>query len=162
MSTIYSWAEIRERAAAELGGYPDAALEQEILEVFRERPAFVVGVVADVTRGYQRGAIHSPWLLIRKQAKASPVEELVTDASERTGAVKRAELWLRRAGLHIDRESELLDELFGERGPLRAWADDEALRAKLVGLWRELRPLGEPGILEGAEAQTDDADDWAA
>jgi hypothetical protein len=154
MGKQYSWAETREQAATSFGGhYPDAELEQEILETFRERPAFVVDAIADITRAFESGRVHSPWLLLRKQLRRPGSELVVTDESECELAAQKAEQWLRVAGLHFDRESEVEDELFGEvTGRLRAWGSDGVLRERLLSLWRELRPRGEQVEWEAAGA----------
>jgi hypothetical protein len=47
---------------------------------------------------------------------------------------------MRTTGLHYDRESELLDELYGDRGRLK---DHPNTRQRMLELWNELRPLGE-------------------
>jgi len=148
----YSWAETREGAAKELGGrYPDAELEQELLEHFRERPAFVVDAIADVVRGYQAGRIRSPWPFLRRRLAEAPADLHVVDEGEKERAIVRAEQWIRTAGLYCDREGELLDELFGDLGKLRAWAGEAALQKRMVALWRQARPQGE--ALEQAAAE---------
>jgi hypothetical protein len=140
----YVWSEQLERAAQAFGGrYPDAELEAELLEVFSRRPAFVVDAIDDVANGFKRGGIHSPWPFLRKKVLAPANEMVVADTSERDARVKSAQQWLRTAGLHFDRESEVMDELFGEVGRLRAWGDDAMLVAQLLESWRELAPRGE-------------------
>jgi hypothetical protein len=48
------------------------------------------------------------------------------------------------AGRELPSESELLDELFGRHGRLRAWASDPELRSRMVALWREQRSVPWP------------------
>lgn len=144
MATSYSWAQTRERAAEGFGGsWPDAQLESEIIEHFRERPAFVVDAIADVTNAYQAGRIRSPWPFLRKRLAEAPTDVVVEDAGERERAIKRAQQWIRAAGLYCDREGEVLDELFGELGSLRAWSGDQRLRDELLALWQAVRPEGQ-------------------
>jgi hypothetical protein len=145
----YVWSEQLERAAQAFGGrYPDAELEAELLEVFAKRPAFVVDAIDDVANAHKAGRIHSPWPFLRKKVQEPASELVVTDESERDARVKSAERWLRSAGLHFDRESEVEDELYGDRGRLQAWAGDEELRERLLGIWRECAPRGEQAEAE--------------
>src|SRR6266536_1553319 len=147
----YSWAEVRERAVSAFGGgYPDAELEEELIEVFRGRPAFVVDAVEKVIAGVQAGRVHSPWPLLRKMLERSLVDVVVSDERERELRTRQAEEWLRTAGMYVDREEEIVESLFGAYGgfggrgqSLRAWAGDEALRTHLLGVWREARLVGE-------------------
>lgn len=139
----YVWTEQRERAAEAFGGrYPDAELEAEVMGVFSERPAFVVDAIDDVANAFKAGRIHSPWPFLRAKLNAPQAELVVTDESERLRKIAAAEQWLRSAGLHFDRQAEVEDELYGDTGRLRAWASDEQLRERLLGLWRELASLG--------------------
>ena len=62
---------------------------------------------------------------------------------------------MHNAGVHFPSESEIVDELFNSRGLLRDFTD-EATRAEMLSLFRELRPLGEQverEELERAEKQ---------
>jgi|SRR5882672_9962365 len=61
----------------------------------------------------------------------------------RSRAVHLAERYIENAGLFIAGEDELLRELFGNVGLLRAYDEDELLRQRMVSLWREVRPRGE-------------------
>jgi hypothetical protein len=150
--TTYRWSEVREKAALEFGRHPDAELEAELLQVFQERPAFVVSAIEDVMRAFESGRIHSPWMLLRKQVKAAPLELVVAnDEVERERAVARAEQWLRVCGLHFDRFEEVEDDLFGDRGKLQTWASDESLRERLRTLWKAQRARGEQIEAEAEE-----------
>jgi hypothetical protein len=57
----------------------------------------------------------------------------------RTRALGRAEVWARSAGAHIDRESEIEEELFGRHGRARALADDDVAREHLLREARRAR-----------------------
>ena len=65
------------------------------------------------------------------------------DRPERAHVVLLAERWIERVGLLYDREEDVLDELFNQRGLLRQHNGDMQLQARLMGLWRRHRPLGE-------------------
>jgi hypothetical protein len=57
-----------------------------------------------------------------------------TDA-EKAKQVRLAETYVRNAGLYESSADYLLDGLFGERGRLRPWADDQVLRQRIADLW---------------------------
>jgi len=139
----YSWADERERAAEAFGGrYPDAELEQDLIEAFRDRPAFVVDAINDVIGGYEAGRITSPWPFLRKRIAEPAADVVVSDTRERDKRVAQAQGWIRSTGLHFEQESELVDELFGSTGRLRGW-DSAPLREEMLSLWRQVRPAGE-------------------
>jgi hypothetical protein len=69
--------------------------------------------------------------------------------------VGRAEAWIRNAGFHLD-ESELEDELFGDRGRLRDRAGDVILRSRLRSYWWSYQPARRR--LEAEEAER--AEEW--
>ncbi|MGI8479740.1 MAG: hypothetical protein ACR2M2_07785 [Gaiellaceae bacterium] len=116
------------------------------MTVFEASPAVVIAAIEDLADRFARGEIRSGWGVLRARLTAEPVrlDLVVVDPSERERAITRAETWIRVAGVHFDRESELLAHLFedaGDRsGPvLGPWADDEELREQMLELWRELR-----------------------
>jgi len=142
----YVWTEHRERAIELFREAPSAVLEAEILGEFGVRPALVVSTIESVARGVAAGTIRSGWAILRSRlASASAgLELVVVDPSERERRIKRAEGWLLAAGVHFDREAEVLDVLFeapGERSEpvLGPWRSDAALREQMVERWRELR-----------------------
>lgn len=139
--TTYSWAETRERAAKAFGGrWPDAELEAELIEEFRERPAFVVDAIADVSRGFQAGRVHSPWPFLRTRIRQRPaVDVVITDDSQRDKKIAVTEAWIKSTGRQFPTADELEDELFGDRGRLRQWSGDELLRERLMKQWLELQ-----------------------
>ena len=61
----------------------------------------------------------------------------------REKAILRAQRWIVNAGYACRSEVEVVDELFGRNGPLRDFAADEILGARMVALWRQERPRGE-------------------
>jgi len=145
--TEYVWSEVRARAILAFGNQaPGAALEAELLSVFEEAPALVVGTIDAVAAAYKAGKIHSPWAILRARLRdrTPAAEVIVSDADERERAIARAEVWIRAAGVHVDREPELLAALFedpGERSAavLARWTDDQELRAAMLDLWRGVR-----------------------
>lgn len=150
----YVWSRERDRAIELYGDTPGASLEERIISVFERKPALVSSAIDHVADRFKRGLIHTPWVILMKHVEESDAlrDVTVTDSSEREAKIARAEKWIRAAGVHYDRENEVIDELFGDHGMLRTWKSDEMLRARLAALWREQRPRGEQTETE-AEAR---------
>jgi len=149
----YPWTEIRLRAIELFHSGPSAALEQRVLDVFRDHPALVVEAVEHVGRRFESGQVRSPWVILAKHVEEAmrPLEDVTaTDERDRDKAISRAEQWVRSAGQHFDRDEEILEELFGEFGRLKTWREDDPLKVRMVALWGEVRPRGE-AIDEQAE-----------
>jgi hypothetical protein len=138
------------------GDEPGPELERELVERFRENPRFVAETIEQVGHDVKRGSVHAGWPVARARLRrADDVPDVVADdEAERIRKVALAETWIRNAGLLLDRRDELEDELFGERGRLKPWADDELLRRRLVELWQEQRPTGEQIEREVEERMT--------
>lgn len=145
--TEYSWAEEFSRATALFAGEtPGPIVEQAILDIFEQHPQLVVKAIDQVGASFAAGKIRSGWAVLRTHVEthATPARNATaSDSSARTKKISQAEQWLRTCGIHFDRESEVQDEIFFSRGLLHAWADDIALRGRMLTLWRELRPRGE-------------------
>ncbi len=148
-SRTYEWGKIRDAAITAWGRVPQGQLEADVIAVFKEHPALVEATIAKITPKFQDGRIKNPWAILRLELqKASNLDHnpTVTDEKPREKAVARAEQWVRTAGIHFDRESEIPEELFdsGIGSPqLAAWKTDAALRERILNLWREHRPAGE-------------------
>jgi hypothetical protein len=143
--TDYVWRDVLERAVRLFGDVPHAATEQAVLEAFERSPALVAAAVEHVGQQVAAGSVRSGWAVLRARLERSSAagEVVADDELERGQRVTLAERWVRTAGVHFDRESEVDDALFGEHGRLRAWAGDELLRARLLELWHADRPRGE-------------------
>lgn len=154
----YEWITYRERAVELFGQGPDGLLEQRVIAVFREHPTLVIEAIEHVGRRFSQGKIHTPWVILAKHVEQAvkPLEEVsATDERDREKRIRRAEGWMRAAGMHCDRWSEVEDELFGERGLLRMWRSDETLRQRMARLWKAVRPAGE--LLEQQAEERDRA-----
>jgi len=155
----YQWSALRERAIRLYGDVPRAETEARVISVFESKPALVAALVDEVGNSYARGNVRSAWaLLAHRLDEAVAAEErsssiYATDETERDAKVARAEKWVRSAGVHYDRADEVVDELFGDHGMLRAWAYDDELQERLIGLWRAQRPRGEKTEREAEERQ---------
>jgi hypothetical protein len=151
----FVWAEVRAQAVRLFrGDHPHPETEQDVLDVFKRDPRRVVEAIEHVGRQVGRGGVNSGWAVLRahlQRGEACVADVVVSDDAERGKRVAQAESWLRHAGMHFASEAEVVDELFGDRGRLRAWAGDELLRERLLDLWRELRPLGEQVEREALE-----------
>lgn len=143
----FEWAVVRESAIEKFREAPGTAVESEILKRFAERPALVVREIDRVSQAVAAGQVRSGWAVLRSRLSGAfdGPELVVIDPSERERRIEAAERWLRNAGRHFDRAVEVVDELFDgpggdRRTPLLSpWAQDEALRTRMLGNWEELR-----------------------
>lgn len=146
--TDLEWSTVRQQAIDEFNGeLPRADTEAAIIDVFELAPRAVTRAITETAGSLQRGEIRSGWAILRTrlEQRAQPVRDVhVKGVDERARRISQAEQWLRTCGIHFDRDSEVEDELFGDRGLLRAWADDIALKGRMLTAWRtEHRPTGE-------------------
>lgn len=157
--TETSWAGVRAVGVDKFDGHlPRGQDEAIIIEIFEGMPSAVIRAIDEVAASFQQGKVTYPWSALRARLErgSKALRETTADVGvDKAKAITRAEQWIRATGKHFDRASEVLDVLFvapGERsGPvLGAWADDEALRERMLTLWREVRPEGEL-IAEQAE-----------
>jgi hypothetical protein len=149
MTTTFSWAETRERAISLFDGeHPNAVTEQDIIDVFKTNPNRVITTLQETATAKRSGSVRSGWAIWRKRVTTQPPPDLViTDETEREQTVGKATRWVRHVGYLIDRESELLDALFGHDGfgggparvTLKPW-DTPELRAEMLALWNGGQP----------------------
>ena len=140
-----NWDDLALETAERFGGtFPHPETRDAIATVHQRAPNAVERTIDQVAADYQRGDINSPWGILRSRVQkiTADVTPKATASNQREKAIARAEQWLRTAGLHYDRPSEILDELFGDRGMLRTHRTPD-LEQRIVNLWTELRPLGE-------------------
>jgi hypothetical protein len=147
-TTTHTWDEHRERFVEATGDAPSSDLEARILDVFERHPTLVIAGVDHVAGRYERGLVRAPWVVLAmhvEEAAASSARASVPvqDERDRDRARSRAAQWMRVVGLLFESESELRDELFGERGMLRDFANDSELAEALIDLWHDLRPIGQ-------------------
>lgn len=144
----YEWETTLLDAIQAFGGQtPGGQLEEDIRTIFADNPALVTAAIKRIATQYETGSIRSPWGVLRTEcAKRSETTLKIATTHDRDKAIARAEQWIRTAGIHYDRETELLDELFThERNPpgLLSAHDTPPLRTRITELWNELRPQGE-------------------
>lgn len=97
-----------------------------------------------------RDGVSNPaaWFLTGLRSGAGPEQRY---DSERGRLIHLAERWIENVGLLYDREDDVVDELFGDRGLLRHYAGDAQLQTRLTALWRQHRPRGEQTEREQVE-----------
>jgi hypothetical protein len=144
--TQHHWPKLRQHATELFNGEtPRPELEQDILNTFHEQPQLVANAIEQIGAQFSTGTIRSGWAVLRTHINttANPQSHAtVNDTTERNRAIQRAEQWLKTAGIHFDRPSEVDDELFGDRGTLKDWANDEALRRRILQAWADQRHIG--------------------
>jgi len=145
--TAFDWVTLRERAFELFAETPSPSLEAEILGTFQTRPALVATTIEGVGREVAAGRVRSGWAILGARLRnASEAPSVVAfDTGDRERRVARASRWIETAGVHFDRETELLDELFDGYGGdrelplLHTWRDEQELREEMLKLWRDLR-----------------------
>src|SRR5262249_4182453 len=132
--TTYSWATVRDRLTRSFRAGPTAVQEEAIIEAFQQRPGQIVAIGDRLAERFAQGKLNYPWGALVAEAKrlTSASSIVAEDVNERQAKVDSAEAWLRNAGSSFDREDEVEDELFGERGMLRQWRDDDELRERML------------------------------
>jgi hypothetical protein len=145
--TDYHWPHQRQRATQLFAGEtPRPQLEQDILDVFAEQPELVAAAIDQIGHQFATGKIRSGWAVLRTHVlnAATPQADLtVTDTTTREKRIQQAQQLLRTCGPHFDRHTEILDELFGDRGLLKPWHNDQPLRQRMLDQWAEQRQRGE-------------------
>ncbi len=139
MADTYTWGETRDQAIHDFAGeMPNAETEEAILAIFRETPQHVIDTLTEVATAKKTGKARSGWAVTKKRLTTPRLLDVtVTDTGERLKQLRQAEAWIRNAGGYIDRESEIIEELFDEHlGNLRHWPD---LQPTIIALWHEQR-----------------------
>ncbi len=161
------WAELRTHANELFHETPNPITEQTIIDAYQLHPDAVEKAINAVAIDVQAGTIRSGWGVLRKRAETirqPPTNPTRTSSISREKSIMRAEQWIRAAGIHYDRESELQLELFGSTGVLRPYAQidlepapetdnarwqlgqprgDQTLIDRITTLWHQHRPEGE-------------------
>jgi hypothetical protein len=84
----------------------------------------------------RRAGLRSPagWFLSGVRSGNRP--DSVPDEAGKAQAVRLAERRIANLGHRLPSEAELLEEIFGKRALLEAWAHDVELRARMVETWK--------------------------
>jgi hypothetical protein len=156
-----NWEDLVYETADRFGGQlPHPETSETLHAVYDRAPLAVAKAIDRVARDFEAGTVRSPWGVLRSRvAKIADDAPKHAASNEREKAISRAEQWLRTAGMHYHRPSEIEQELFGSapadldvhgepivssgRAILGAFANDADLRLRMVNLWRELRATGE-------------------
>jgi hypothetical protein len=170
MDNKSDWQSLRNGFIRATGDTPGGHLEDELIRAYAENPAAVERAVEKITVAYGAGKIRSPWGALKVEvsravdATRNPTHD---QGSSKQKAIARAEQWMRTAGIHFDRPTEIEQALFGASPEefdrfgepitspgskiLGAFVNDADLRRRMVSLWREVRATGEK--LEAEQAK---------
>lgn len=158
---MIEWEDLALQTAERFGGtLPHPETAAAIAAVHAKAPHAVERAIDRVAIEYEDGGIRSPWGILRSRVKQITTETAAAGrANDRDKTIARAEQWIRNAGLHYDRTSEIEHALFGnahleptpdkDGQPITSPGDTlirnppPHLRQKLVDLWTDLRPIGE-------------------
>ena len=136
------WDDLVLETAERFGGtFPHPDTSQAVAEVYQRAPNSVERAIDQVADDYTAGNINSPWGILRSRVSkiTADVQAKATASNSREKSLLRAEQWIRTTGIHFDRAEEIEDELYGNRGQLRAHPET---KPRILELWNELRPLG--------------------
>lgn len=134
-----TWADTKHRAIEAFNGeLPNADTEQTILDAFTLEPVAVLHALDQVIEDFKQGKARSGWAIWKSRilTAARTPDIQVSYADSRQRRILIAETWIRNTGGYIDREAELVDELFGDLGKLKEWPD---LQPRMVSLWETQR-----------------------
>ena len=150
------WQELRTHLIDTYGETPRPETEAVIIEAYERHPNQLERSALALTADVAAGTIRSGWAVLRSRAgsiSAPPSNPTRNTSVDREKRIMRAEEWIRAAGIHIDRDTEIQDELFNERGQLRDYPD---LTDHMLHLWAEERPRG----LQTERAAEERAEKW--
>lgn len=149
--TSYDWPTTRTRAIQAFNGdTPGQTLEAAIVIHFQAEPVRVLGLIDAIGRRVSQGQVRSGWAVLRHELERKPPLVTASDGDAQEMAVRLAEAWIRNVGHLVDREEDLIEELFGVRGRLRWWPD---LQPRMTELWRTRREgCGERVVVVGVGA----------
>ena len=140
VNNTVTWADTKHSAINLLDGeLPNAATEQALIDAFELEPAAVLKELRAVAADKRAGKVRSGWAVwkTRCQTVLTQKDTQVVIGNNRSKELHKAEQWIRNAGGYIDREDELIAELYDEHlGALRHWPDT---RPQIVALWLEHR-----------------------
>lgn len=137
-ATEYHWPDTRDRAITAFNGdTPGDTIEAAVQHHFKEHPGRVHNLIDAIGRRVATGNVRSGWAILNHELEKTTSDVVATDNRERQQHLKNAEHWIHNTGGYIDRESELIDCLFGPTGPLKAWPE---LQPQLVEAWHRERP----------------------
>ena len=143
-----TWGEMRAEISAQFAGHVpyDEASERLCMEAWQRNPARVASEVQRLAGAQASGQVRFPWSVLAKMAPSIGAEvdrgAVADPTAARSKAVRCFDSWLRNAGIHYDRWVEVADEIFGERGMLRHWRDDDALIGYVKHSWEEHKHIG--------------------
>ncbi len=108
------WTTLRTQAMEGFNGEaPGPALEQDLIDAYKEHPTTVARSVDKIIATYAKGNITSGWAILRADVRKATTALANPQAStaDREKAVARTEQWIRAAGAHLP-WTEVEAELF--------------------------------------------------
>ena len=153
MTITTTWATVRAHAIDGFNGeLPTATTEQALIDAFQLEPLAVMHARDQVIEDFRAGKCRSGFAVWRKRVETvTALRDVQVDISERPKAITIAETWIRNAGGYIDREDELISELFDPHiGRLRHWPD---LQPRMTAYWLEQRHRFQQAEREAEERQ---------
>lgn len=144
------WQELRDHLIDAYHETPHPSTEQEIIDAYQLHPAAIEKAalaLIDVPD------IRSCWAVLKTRAitiAQAPSNPTRSTGLDKERAIQRAEQWIRAAGLHYDRDSEILLELFGSPSTLLgAYATVETIADDSSdGKWKLAEPTGDVALVE--------------
>ncbi len=137
MSSL-EWVAVRADAIERFGEVPSTALEEVVLDIFEQYPVVVIRAIDQIAGKLERGEVQSGWAVLRRQVEGAgnAVREATVELEdERERFVQLAENRLRNVGHMLESKAEVEAELYGGRGLLAPWADDDELRGRMLAVW---------------------------
>lgn len=101
----------------------------------------------------QGNAINSPagWFLAGLRSGRNPGDPSAQRDASREKLITLAERETRNALLYCPDDLDYLDAIFGQHGRLKAWADDQTLRARMLALYHAEKPRAQQADQERDE-----------
>jgi hypothetical protein len=139
-----TWQELFDEAQKLFDGQtPGAQLEAQLAAFYEARPHAMQQAISKVAAAYHAGKVHSPWPVLRAELERDAKRATISadETPERELQIHLAERFISNAGWLLPTEAELVDELFGRHGKLKAWASDEVLVSRMVDAWQRARTV---------------------
>lgn len=167
--TDLTWSAIRADTVDRFHGQtPRPDDEAAIIDLFEIHPQLVTRAIDEMVVALNDGKVRYPWsaLKARLERGTNAVRDVTVDTrGEKAKRIKAAEQWIHNAGLHYDLERHVTAELFGDElggGMLRDYANDQALRTRLIALWKHERETRGIPAEQAAQTYADKCrDSWA-
>ena len=129
------------------GELPNSFTEQTIIEAYELHPEAVAKAISQVAADFTKGTIRTGWGVTKNRAErilSPPSNPTAKTGLDKERAVQRAEQWMKTTGAHYDRQTEVLEELFGDQGRLHSYAQIETIEVGRNAEGHAIYALSEP------------------